>query len=125
LFKRKAASEQDIRTISTRSGSSAQDRWRTPGERHDWRATGARRRDSVREYGRKVFGHLWTVIVAVAAGLIGIVESIDNNLKVPVLTWLTIFALGLVYGQFQAFHDVRVERLTSHAKVTCSRCPPG
>jgi hypothetical protein len=64
----------------------------------------------VREYVRKVFGHLWTVIVAVAAGLIGIVESIDNNLKVPVWTWPTIFALGLVYGQFQAFHDVRVER---------------
>jgi hypothetical protein len=48
--------------------------------------------------------------VAVAAGLIGLVEGIDNNLKVPVWIWLTIFALGLVYAQFQAFHDVRIER---------------
>jgi hypothetical protein len=64
----------------------------------------------VREYVRKVLRHMWTVIVAVAAGLIGIVESIDNKLKVPVWIWLTVFGLGLVYAQFQAFHDVRVER---------------
>jgi hypothetical protein len=48
--------------------------------------------------------------VAIAAGLLGLVESIDNNLKVPVWIWLAIFASGLVYAQFQAFHDVRVER---------------
>jgi hypothetical protein len=110
LSKPKDASEQEINAMTALRPSSAQDRWKTPDEWRGWRATGAHRRDSVREYARKVVGHLWTVIVAVAAGLIGIVESLDNNLKVPVWIWLMVFALGLVYAQFQAFHDIRVER---------------
>ena len=116
-----------IQSVRQQPKSSVQDRCKPPDEGRDWRATGARRRESVREYVRKVFGHLWTVIVADAAGLIGIVESIDNNLKVPVWAWLTIFARGLVYGQFQAFHDVRVERdalIEDEAKRPSSRGQP-
>ena len=96
---------QRIQSVRQQPKSSVQDRSKPPDERRDWRATGAhRRRDSAREYLRKVLGHLWTIVVAVAAGILGLVESIDNNLKVPVWIWLTIFPLGLVLDSVRRFH---------------------
>ena len=74
-------------------------------------------RDSAREYVRKVFRHWWTVVVTGAAGILGIIQSIGTDLKVPVWIWLAIFALGFVYAQFQAFHDVVLEREKQRAQV--------
>jgi hypothetical protein len=73
-----------------------------------------RRRESLREYVRKLFSHVWTVVVTFVAGILGVAQpvaqSFGKDLVVPAWIWLAIFACGFVYAQFQAFHDMRLER---------------
>ncbi len=73
---------------------------------------------SIREFGRKIIRHWYSVTVGVVGGILGIVNAVfaataeprTVPLSIPLWLWLPLLAAGLLVAMFWAFHDVRKER---------------
>jgi hypothetical protein len=73
------------------------------------------RKSSVKPYIKAVFRHWAVAVVTFLAGVLGLAQGVaestlSRDIQIPLWVWWGIFAVGFVYAQFLAFHDVRVER---------------
>ena len=72
---------------------------------------------SLREFGVKVFRHVYVLVVGVIGGILGLASAVYSDFQkpgasslVPLWVWLPLFAIGCGVAVIWAFHDVRMQR---------------
>jgi hypothetical protein len=71
---------------------------------------------SLREFGRRVTGHVYSFVVGVIGGVLGLASAIYAEARpgsaslVPLWVWLPLLAGGFLLAIFRTFHDVRIQR---------------
>ncbi len=63
-------------------------------------------RASLRAYIPAVLRQWWTY-AGIGSGLVGYLLDLFTELKIPLVTWITVFAACLIVAQFLAYHEVR------------------